>query len=510
MKNFNKDKKKILAQIDSPKLNMPIKDTLDELENQMDELIVQVNKRIESGENKHINLKKAGNEIIWTLPYPKKTDEFNNPFYDQIPPIHINDLLNFIDQRCHFMDAFTHIKPHQSKNQADKLCIKGVLIANATNLGIYGMSESCDLKYQSMLQIEKNYIRLETLRAVSDRISDSMAALPIFKRYNLGDLAHGSADAQKYHTKRETFNSRHSLKYYGTDKGVAPYTLILNHAPINVKMIGSHEYEGNHLYDILFGNSNINITFDRVSTDTAGTNNVNFVLLDSRYVDYTPCYKTIRSKTKLICSLKDINNYKQLLIKPSRKANRKLIEDEWPNLQPIFAALMLKETSQSAIVKKLSSHDRKSKTKDALWEYNNILMSIYLLRYIDDPELRQYVRAALNRGEAYHQLRRIIAETNGSEFRGGSDLEIEIWNECGRLLANAIIFYNATLLSGLMALKEQQCDFAAAEFIQKLSPVAIQHINLKGFYEFGKSQRMIDLKEMMGLLDKILRVHLKR
>jgi hypothetical protein len=35
------------------------------------------------------------------------------------------------------------------------------------------------------------------------------------------------------------------------------------------------------------------------------------------------------------------------------------------------------------------------------------------------------VRAALNRGEDYHQLRRIIAEANGGIFRGKSDLEIE-------------------------------------------------------------------------------------
>jgi TnpA family transposase len=510
IKNFNKDKKKILSQIDSPKLKIPIKETLDELEITLDDLIMRVNKRIENGENKHVKIKMKGKEVIWTLPYPKKAEEINNPLYDQIPAIHINDLLDFVDQRCHFMDKFTHIKPHQAKSQMDKQCIKGVLTANGTNLGIYGMSESCDLEHQPMLQVEKNYFRLETLREASDSISDAMAELPIFKHYNLGDLAHGSADAQKYRTQRETFNSRHSSKYYGTDKGVAPYTLIFNHVPINVKMIGAHEYEGNHLYDILFGNNNSNISLNRISTDTAGTNNVNFVLLDSRYVEYTPCYKTIRSKAKLICSLKDTNNYKDCLIKPSRKANRKLIEDEWPNLQPIFAALMLKETSQSAIVKKLSSHDRKSKTKDALWEYNNILMSIYLLRYIDDPELRQYVRAALNRGEAYHQLRRIIAETNGRDFRGASDLEIEIWNECGRLLANAIIFYNATLLSALMVLKEEQGDFAAAEFIQKLSPVAIQHINLKGFYEFGKNRKMFDLNEMMSLLDKILRTHLKR
>jgi TnpA family transposase len=45
----------------------------------------------------------------------------------------------------------------------------------------------------------------------------------------------------------------------------------------------------------------------------------------------------------------------------------------------------------------------------ALTEYNRMLKAMYLLDYIDDASLRGYVQRALNRGEAYHQLRRAIA-----------------------------------------------------------------------------------------------------
>jgi len=170
---------------------------------------------------------------------------------------------------------------------------------------------------------------------------------------------------------------------------------------------------------------------------------------------------------------------------------------------------MMKETTQSVVVKKLCSHFRKSRTKSALWEYNNILMSIYLLRYIDDPILRQHVWAALNRGEAYHQLRRAIAEANGKEFRGGTDIEIAIWNECGRLIANAVIFYNAHLLSRLMEIKERQGDTEVVQFIIKLSPVAYQHINFKGLFEFNKGGNLIDIDEILAVLDKALKKRTK-
>lgn len=72
-----------------------------------------------------------------------------------------------------------------------------------------------------------------------------------------------------------------------------------------------------------------------------------------------------------------------------------------------------------------------------------ILMNIYLLVYIDDPEFRRSVRASLNRGEGFHQLRRAIANVGGGDFHGKNEMEIIVWNKCARLVANAIIYYNA-------------------------------------------------------------------
>ncbi|MBA3582900.1 MAG: Tn3 family transposase, partial [Gammaproteobacteria bacterium] len=37
-------------------------------------------------------------------------------------------------------------------------------------------------------------------------------------------------------------------------------------------------------------------------------------------------------------------------------------------------------------MKKLSTHEYKSRVKDALWELNHILKSIHILQYIDDPD----------------------------------------------------------------------------------------------------------------------------
>jgi TnpA family transposase len=72
------------------------------------------------------------------------------------------------------------------------------------------------------------------------------------------------------------------------------------------------------------------------------------------------------------------------------------------------------------IVGKLSSYRRKNRTKRALREFDNIISTLYLLDYIDSPLLRRNVQRALNRGEAYHQLRRAIAYAHGGRFHAHS------------------------------------------------------------------------------------------
>ena len=103
--------------------------------------------------------------------------------------------------------------------------------------------------------------------------------------------------------------------------------------------------------------------------------------------------------------------------------------------------------TQSTIIRKLSSYARKNRTKKALWEYDNIVRTHYILRYINSRELRKNVQKALSRGENYNRLRKHIFYAHGGKFRVHSVQEQQVWSECTRLIANCIIYYNTYLLS---------------------------------------------------------------
>jgi len=322
IQQWHKNKTKVLHKISKPRLNEPLKTFIHDKAKPLDKKIFLMNEAIYGGRNPDVKIKtsKDGSKS-WTLPYKKKSIELNNPFYEKFPQVSIIQVLRFVNQQTHFLKEFKHIKPHYAKARLDELSIYGCLIANGTNLGVLKMSDICDLSLATLNMTDKNFIRLSTLKAANDLISNSIASLPIFKYWNLQkDLLHASLDGQKFKTQRETLLARYSKKYFGFDKGVVAYSMIANHVPINARIIGANEHESRYLFDLVYNNSS-EIQPDIFSTDTEGTNQLNFLLLYIIERIFAPRYRSLTNKTETIISFSDPKQFKDCLIKPARKLN---------------------------------------------------------------------------------------------------------------------------------------------------------------------------------------------
>ena len=60
------------------------------------------------------------------------------------------------------------------------------------------------------------------------------------------------------------------------------------------------------------------------------------------------------------------------------------------------------------------------------------------------------------------------------------------------------------LLSQLLAHKERTGDAQGAALLAQVSPVAWQHINFYGRYEFSKEPEVIDIQEIIKELAQVL------
>ena len=486
------DKDIILREIGLPILLAPIKDTLKSFYEMVENKFEAVNQRIADGVNKHIKIRGAEEKRRWTLIYPSSKEPVNNLFYDQLPGISIADLLWYVATTTEFLGAFTHVLDRYVKREQEPREILACIVAMGTNMGLWKMAELSGISHASLITTARNFLRLETLHSANDAISNAIATLTAFHHYDIQAALHSSSDGQRMETQINTINARYSPKYFGLQKGVSSYTLVANHVPTNAKIIGTHEHESHYVFDILYNNTT-DIHPDIYSTDTHGTNQVNFWILHTFGYRFAPRYRDLHKKMDSLVGFKHPNHYSGFLIKPSHKANDELIEREWPNIQRIMASLAQKDVTQATIVRKLSSYVRQNKTMKALWELENICRTLYILDFIDGVELRQSVQKALNRGEAYHRLRRAVAFVNGGKFSVQTEAEQQVWNECSRLITNAVIYYNTALLSRVYEQKQEVNDQAAMDAIKGMSPVAWQHVHLIGKFEFITEQTKVDL-----------------
>jgi TnpA family transposase len=94
-----------------------------------------------------------------------------------------------------------------------------------------------------------------------------------------------------------------------------------------------------------------------------------------------------KSDHNLVC-FDEVENHAKHIIKPSKKVNKALIIKEWDKVLRILASLALKKTTQSQIVSKLSSYKKTSPALKALIAFDQIIMTDYLLDYIDSKEVR--------------------------------------------------------------------------------------------------------------------------
>lgn len=92
-----------------------------------------------------------------------------------------------------------------------------------------------------------------------------------------------------------------------------------------------------------------------------------------------------------------------------------------------------------------------------------------------------------------------MAKVGGKkELTGKNDIETEISNQCGRLISNAIVYYNSAILSRLLKRLETEGNEKSIEALTRISPVAWQHILLNGHYTFQNNNELIDLDTLVA------------
>jgi len=496
------EKADVLAQMDIPFLRQPVDAQLDALTVELGAQWLAFNRELKQGQLTHLDYDKDKQTLIWRKLKGENQKVREQTFYEQLPYCDVADVFRFVNGQCQFLSALTPLQPRYAKKVADADSLMAVIIAQAMNHGNQVMARTSDIPYHVLETTYQQYLRQASLHAANDCISNAIAALPIFPHYSFDlDTLYGAVDGQKFGVERPTVKARYSRKYFGRGKGVVAYTLLCNHVPLNGYLIGAHDFEAHHVFDIWYRNTS-DIVPTAITGDMHSVNKANFAILRWFGLRFEPRFTNLEDQLQALYCADDPVLYEKCLIRPVGQIDQKLIISEKPNIDQIVATLGLKEMTQGTLIRKLCTYTAPNPTRRAIFEFDKLVRSIYTLRYLRDPQLERSVHRSQNRVESYHQLRSTIAQVGGKkELTGRTDIEFEISNQCARLIANAIIYYNSAILSHLLTKCEASGNAKAMALITKISPVAWRHILLNGHYTFQSGGKMIDLDALVAGLE---------
>jgi len=139
----------------------------------------------------------------------------------------------------------------------------------------------------------------------------------------------------------------------------------------------------------------------------------------------------------------------------------------------------------------------------ALKKFGQIPKTIFILKNIDDVEMRQDIEKQLNLGENANKLGRAVFYGNNQEFQQETKEEQLIAETNKRLIENSIICWNYLHVSEKIATTPEEKRPEMLNQIKNSSMVIWQHVNLHGEFDFSdeklKDAAVFNLSKILEL-----------
>jgi TnpA family transposase len=405
--------------------------------------------------------------------------------YRLLPRVKITELLLEVDGWTGFARHFTHIKSGEPAN--DKTLLLTTILADAINLGLTKMAESCPgTTYAKLSWLQAWHVRDETYSAALGDLVNSQFRQPFAGHW--GDGTTSSSDGQRFKAGGRAEAGGNINPKYGSDRGVLFYTHVSDqYAPFHTKVINVGVRDATYVLDgLLYHESDLRI--EEHYTDTAGFTEHVFALMHLLGFRFAPRIRDLADKRLFVPGKP--GDYPALSALIGGKVNAKAIRAHWDEILRLATSIRQGTVTASLMLRKLGSYPRQNGLAVALRELGRIERTLFTLDWLKDVELRRRVQAGLNKGEARNALARAVFFNRLGEIRDRS-FENQRYRASGlNLVTAAIVHWNTVYLErAIQAIKDhgQTVDQA---LLQHLSPLGWEHINLTGDYLWQQSRKV--------------------
>ena len=416
---------------------------------------------------------------------PIEAETFTQQAYSLLPRIKITELLMEVDEWIGFTKHFRHIKNNDMAS--DKCLLLTAILADAINLGLRKMTDSCPgITYSKLSWLQAWHIRDETYSAALVELTNAQFYHPFAS--NWGDGTTSSSDGQRFKTTGHAGERGNINPKYGSDPGVQFYTHISDqYAPFHTKVINVGVRDATYVLDgLLYHESDIRI--EEHYTDTSGFTDHVFALMHLLGFRFAPRIRDLADKQLFVTSSK--KEYPSINTMIGDVINVKHIRSHWDEILRLAASIKQGTVTASLILRKLGSYPRQNGLAVALRELGRIERTLFTLDWLQNVELRRRVNAGLNKGEAKNTLARAIFFNRLGEMRERS-FENQRYRASGlNLVVSAIVLWNTVYLERAIQHIKENGQPVNENLLKHLSPLGWEHINLTGDYVWRQDKLM--------------------
>lgn len=442
--------------------------------------------------NKFVYLDLNGSLAFHKIPKLRVPDELQKLKNDlnALMPNHvpIEDVLFEVDELTQFSKKLTPAFPTRRKPEEEKRCILATLLAHATNIGLAGMAHATqDVTVDALLETTRSRLSHEALVGANEAIIEFHKQLPFSKHFETAPIS--SSDGQRFRVQENTLHADLCTRYFGNFRKavkfvthMTPGGAIFATQPLlcgmreSIAMVNGLCLAGDDFRSPMH------------TTDTHGYTDAMFLVLDLLGIQFAPRLKDL-SDAKLFLPAGVSVQGSPAEIFEKKEINLDEFAPAWDEIVRVISALKSGQASAQSVLPKIISCQSGDSLAHAFKKIGQILKTTFLLRYFNEPILRQQIRHQLNLGETRHSLARQVFFSNKGEFRAGDLDSLVSKSSCLSMVCNAILLWNTKQLEKAFQLLEKQGKTPDQTLLKHISPLTWDHIRISGRYDFNYNLR---------------------
>ena len=466
-------------------LNLPVTADawLEVRERELDWRLRRFSNRLERGRLDGVELRDGRLHISPVRPTtPPEADVLADRLDALMPRVRVTELLHEAARGTGFLTAFTNLRTGEPCPNENALL--AAILADATNLGLARMAEASQgVTRDQLVWTADAYLRDDTYKTALARIIDAHHALPIAAVW--GEGATSSSDGQFFRSGKRGNVAGEVNARYGVDPGFSFYTHVSDqHGPYHVRVISAATHEAPYVLDGLLHHGST-LPIAEHYTDTGGVSDHVFALCAMLGFRFCPRLRDFPDRR--LVSIAAPSTYPVLLPLLGKRVRTDIIREHWSDILRLVASVQSGHAAPSAMLKKLAAYERQNRLHLALQEVGKVERTLFMLDWLENPDLRRRCQAGLNKGEQRHALTGAICTFRQGRIADRTH-EAQRYRASGlNLVIAAIVWWNSTYMADAVAHLRAIGETAPENLLAHTSPVGWEHIAFSGDFLWDRA-----------------------